>query len=134
MSSISCPFCGEMMDSPLRFCVACGRAITADDLKRAGLKLQQGKRSDGGRPDIAKRDYSFHRKMRNVMYSTSAVLLLLICYYVTMKYILHEHMPGNLDTRIEQLVGGQGLDTTADETAGSDKSASADKPASDEKP
>ena len=124
MSSISCPFCGEMMDSPLRFCVACGRAITADDLKRAGLKLA-GKREGGGRPEVAKRDYTFQRKMRSMMYSTSAVLILLIGYYVMMKYVLHEHMPGNIDTRIEALVGGQ----SADSAAASGESASPEKAA-----
>jgi hypothetical protein len=109
MSSITCPFCGEMMDSPLRFCVACGRAITAEDLKHAGLKLQQGRRSEANLGAVSRRDFSFQRKMRSFMYTISAVLALLIGYYFVMKYLLHEHMPGKLDEKIEALMNGQSV-------------------------
>jgi hypothetical protein len=117
MSSISCPFCGELMDSPLRFCVACGRAITAEDLKHAGLKLQQGRRADSSRSDLSRKDFSAQRKVRSFMYTVSAILALLIGYYCVMKYVLHEHMPGNLDVQIEQMIGVQSSTTAAPEAA-----------------
>lgn len=105
--AISCPFCGEFMESAMRFCVACGRAITAEDLKRAGLKLQAGKaRAEGRSQDLSRRDYTFHRKSRTLMYTLSAVLGILIGYYVVMKFVLHEHMPADLDVKIEQLIAG----------------------------
>jgi hypothetical protein len=107
MSITACPFCGEHMEAPLRFCVACGRATTADDLKRVSLRLQ-GKRSDGGRSEISKRDFTFHRQLRSLMYSMSAMLALLIGYYFVMKYVLHEHMPGHFDVTIEQVIAGLG--------------------------
>jgi hypothetical protein len=134
MSSITCPFCGEVMDSPLRFCVGCGRAITQEDLKRSGLKLAQGKRGEGNRPDIAKRDYSAQRKVRSFMYTTSAVLALLIGYYVTMKYVLHEHIPGNLDVKIEQLVGGQPVTGSGEDTPASLQTPAADEQKASTKP
>jgi hypothetical protein len=104
--SIACPFCGELMETPLKFCVACGRAITSEDLKRAGLKLQSGKFKVDGRPGVARRDYTFHRKSRTLMYTISGVLTILISYYAVMKYVLHEHIPGNLDVKVEQLIIG----------------------------
>ena len=120
MSSIACPFCGEMMESPLRFCVACGRAITADDLKRAGLNLQQGKRTSEVSQtysDLSKKDFTFHRKARTLMNTMAAILLIFLGYYLTMKYFLHEHMPGNFDVKIEQFVRGEQGTATSDEPA-----------------
>jgi hypothetical protein len=112
------------MDSPLRFCVACGRAITAEDLKHAGLKLQQGRRADASRSDLSRQDFSAQRKVRSFMYTVSAILALLIGYYCVMKYVLHEHMPGNLDVQIEQMIGVQSSSNAVAPEAAADVPAS----------
>lgn len=115
MSTIACPFCGEIMNSPLKFCVSCGRAITQDDLNRAGLKIQKGQETTGrlehsGKSfERAKRDHTSHRKVRSVMYTVSAVLMLVIGYYVIMKHVLHEALPGDMDVKLQQFIANPTL-------------------------
>ncbi|HEY9789622.1 MAG TPA: hypothetical protein V6D22_04430 [Candidatus Obscuribacterales bacterium] len=133
-SSIACPFCGEMMESPLKFCAACGRAVTQEDLRHAGLKLSQSRKAADVRSttgSVSRRDFTVHRRMRSFMYTISAVLAVLIGYYFVMKHVLHEHMPGNLDDKIEQMIGNVNLgpitnstDTSSSSSGASDQSSS----------
>jgi hypothetical protein len=135
-SSISCPFCGEIMESPLKFCAACGRAVTQEDLRHAGLKLSQSRKADARSSttgSVSRRDFTVHRRMRSFMYTISAVLAVLIGYYFVMKHVLHEHMPGNLDEKIEELIGNAnfGAATTSNSTdTSSDNSSSSGEAAS----
>lgn len=114
MSATPCPFCGELMSPPVKFCMACGRPITQEDLNRAGLKMtkEQAVRrlaeEGAGRFALSKKEYSTHRQMRNFFISTSTVLVLVISYYFTMKYVLHEHLPFKMDVMLEQFIGGSG--------------------------
>jgi hypothetical protein len=116
--TLACPFCGAMMEAPLRFCQECGRAVTPEDLARAGLKFNRpGAASESG-PGVSssrqfalsKKDHSGTRQMRGTMLSISMVLLILITYYSLMKFVIHQHMPGNLDIKLEMLARGQQVD------------------------
>ena len=104
------------MDSPLRFCVSCGRAITPGDLSKVPLrvtKTEQMKR--GGESAVSlrtvglsRKSYDFHRWLRGTLYTTSTVLFLIIGYYCTMKYVLHEPLPGHVDEKfLEWTNSGQ---------------------------
>jgi hypothetical protein len=107
MDNVSCPFCGQVMESQLKFCMGCGRAISEDDLRRSSLKVSKSHRSvESSHADISRKDFTFHRRSRTLMLTVSTALAIFICYYIAMKYMLHEHMPGNLDVKIEQLVNG----------------------------
>jgi hypothetical protein len=89
-SAIPCPYCGEMMTPPIRFCVGCGRGVTPEDLKNTGLRIG-GKRADGGdRFALAKKEYSMHRKMRGMFWTTTAVMAIVLIYYGVMKFGLNE--------------------------------------------
>jgi hypothetical protein len=115
--TLACPFCGAMMEAPLHFCQECGRAVTPDDLARAGLKLgaRGGGESGSGVSSsrqfaLSKRDHSGTRQVRNFMWTMSIVLFLVLGYYSVMKYVLHEHMPGDFDIKMEKLVQGKEVD------------------------
>src|SRR5262245_47478819 len=111
--TLACPFCGAMMEAPLRFCQECGRAVTPEDMARAGLKLRgsgDGTVSSSRQFALAKRDHTGTRQVRSIMWSISWVLMLVILYYGIMKYVLHEHMPGNLDVKLEMLARGETVD------------------------
>lgn len=119
MSTIACPFCGAMLETPIRFCKECERPVTPDDLAHAGLKLsrQNAHSGDGATSAsssrqfaLSRKDHTAQRQMRSMFYTTSTVLALMIGYYCTMKYVLHEHMPGGLDTKLETLFAGQPVD------------------------
>jgi hypothetical protein len=109
------------MNSPLKFCVSCGRGITQEDLAHAGLKIQKGaeqaKRiSDSGvasgRFQLAKKDHTMHRSMRHVLWSSTIVMVLVVGYYCTMRYVLHEHLPFKMDVMLEQWLAGTGPSET----------------------
>jgi hypothetical protein len=88
--SIPCPYCGDMMTPPIKFCVGCGRSVNPDDVKNTGLKVGKSKGNNGGRFALAKKEYSMHRKMRSMMWTTAAVMALVLGYYCTMKFGLNE--------------------------------------------
>jgi hypothetical protein len=110
-SVIQCPFCGETMAAPLKFCTSCGRAVSANEIQKVGLKIVKDKRGvdlgGGGRFAISRRDYGGQRQMRNFFMTSSMILVLVICYYVAMKYVFHEHIPGNLDVMMERALRGE---------------------------
>lgn len=115
---LPCPFCGELMSSPIKFCVSCGRAITQDDMNRAGLKMNSKRVGEGaGRFALAKKEYSFHRQMRSTFLTVSAVLALVIGYYFTMHYVLHEPLPFGMDATISQLISGTATTGAPESTA-----------------
>jgi hypothetical protein len=111
MTTFPCPFCGEQMNSPLRFCVGCGRAVTQQDINKAGLKISRGpestKRLDGPPNsrdfEKAKRSYGLHRQVRTFLLTSSVVIAAVIAYYFSMHYVLHEPIPYNVDLMIERL-------------------------------
>jgi len=108
--SPACPFCGEISDTPLKFCVSCGRAITQEDLNRSGLKMSSKRHPErSGKFSLAKKEYTLHRQFRNLFYTTSIVLALTIGYYCTMRYVLHEHLPFKMDQILEQWMSGNGI-------------------------
>lgn len=121
MSSIACPFCGTVLDSPLKLCLSCGRGITQEDLQHAGLKLNKaGANGVSGKFALAKKDHTMHRQMRSMLWTTTAVMVLVLGYWCTMRYVLHEHLPFKVDVMIEQMIQGGGTAApTADATAGS---------------
>jgi hypothetical protein len=105
MSSTACPYCGESLtDTSMRFCLTCGRALTAESFKHATLKFpRKGHQHESVRVEMAKEDYTFHRQLRSFMSLMLAILGLATGYYFAVKYLLHEHMPGKLDVAIERF-------------------------------
>ncbi len=114
MSAIQCPFCGASMSSPLKFCVSCGRAVSEADMAKAGLRIYKGpegsRRGEGEgsvRFSVSKKSYGFHRQIRAWLWTSSTVLALLLVYYTTMRFVLHEHLPGNVDKLLENFFNQQ---------------------------
>ena len=107
--SLPCPFCGEMMAPPIKFCVGCGRGVTPEDLKNSGLKVGKKGANDGGRFALAKKEYSMHRKMRSFLWSTFAIVGLVFGYYFVMKFMLHEEPWLKWEAAIARVINGQPL-------------------------
>ncbi len=101
MTVIACPYCGAMMNLPLRFCVSCGRPTTTAG-KFGGLKvITRGgatKRLDdsgsGQSFDRSKKSYRFQRLMRQILLNTSYVLIAVLLYYFTAQFVLKEFPAG----------------------------------------
>lgn len=114
MSATQCPFCGAATTSPIKFCVSCGRAVSEADLAKAGLRIYKGpeapKRAggEGGvRFNLSRKSYGLHRQIRAWLWTSSTVLALLLVYYTTMRFVLHEHLPGNVDKILEGFFNQQ---------------------------
>jgi hypothetical protein len=111
MSTIICPFCGEPTNLSLKFCVSCGRAVTQADLQKAGLKIPKAtdvvvRHDDGGHTafKLSRKSYSIHRAIRHFFFTSSTVLMLVLVYYITMRFILHQHLPGNIDAKLSEFL------------------------------
>ena len=91
--SDKCPYCGTFLTSSLKFCVSCRRSVT-DDQKNvagsAGFDDPVGPKSF----KLSKKEYSAHRAIRSFFFASSTVLMLVLVFFVTMKYILHKPVPG----------------------------------------
>jgi hypothetical protein len=105
--SIPCPYCGELMTPPIKFCVGCGRGVSPDDVKNTGLKVGKSKGNGGGRFALAKKEYSMHRKMRNTFWSCAAVMGLILGYYCVMKYGLGEEPWLKWEGMVARLMAGK---------------------------
>jgi len=99
------------MAAPLKFCTSCGRAVSQNEIQKVGLKIVKDKRGldngGGGRFAISRRDYGGQRQMRAFFMTSSMILVVVICYYVAMKYVFHEHIPGNIDVMMERALRGE---------------------------
>lgn len=107
--SIPCPYCGEMMSPPIKFCVGCGRSVNPDDVKNTGLKVGKAKTGNGERFALAKKEYSAHRKMRSMMWSTAAVMAIVLGYYCVMKFALNEEPWLKWEAMAARLINGKPL-------------------------
>jgi hypothetical protein len=105
--SVPCPFCGELMTPPIKFCVGCGRGVTPEDMKNAGLRMNTKRPNDGGRFALAKREYSMHRKMRSMFWSSTAVMVIVIGYYGACKFLLHEEPWAMIEKTAVRLMKGE---------------------------
>jgi hypothetical protein len=99
MTAVSCPYCGAAMNSPLKFCVSCGRATTkAGGTKLGGLKrLMRGavtKRLDDNISvsnfDRSKKSYRVQRGMRQLLLNLSFLLVIVLVYYFAVRFILKD--------------------------------------------
>lgn len=114
--SVPCPFCGELMTPPIKFCVGCGRGVTPEDMKNAGLRMNTKRPQDGGRFALAKREYSMHRRMRQMLWSSTAVMIIVIGYYSACKFVLHEEPWQLLEQTAIKLMKGQTSSAVPQET------------------
>jgi hypothetical protein len=97
MSATSCPYCGSPLSSTLKFCVSCGRGISPGDQGKLGGRIT------GPRPVVTKRldeeptassfgpsrkSYSVQRGMRQFMLNVSYGLIVVIVFYVLIRYVV----------------------------------------------
>lgn len=129
MSTVPCPFCGELSAAPLKFCVSCGRGASQEELQHSPLKITRPGSTSGeptkrisesgvrsGRFARSRRDYTLHRQLRSVFWSSTWVLALLLGYFCTMRYVLHEHLPFKVDLIVESWVTGAPMPSAPDKT------------------
>lgn len=108
MPNTQCPFCGTVMNQAVKFCVSCQRSVSAEDAAKIGLNI--GRNTDPSReaeaPHVSKlrKEFSANRQFRNFFLTLSGILMVCLCYYVTMRFILHEHLPGQLDVLIDRYM------------------------------
>jgi hypothetical protein len=94
MPAMSCPHCGATMNSSLKFCISCGRAISAEDAKKFGgiksvMKSGVTKRLDdmlsASSFGKAKKSYGGQRFVRQFLLVLSVSILILLAVFVTYK-------------------------------------------------
>ena len=112
MTAISCPYCGASMNLPLKFCVSCGRPVSASDLKKfGGLKAKSKggatKRLDENPSqanfDLARRSYRLQRLLRQFFMGIAYVLIILLGYFVAVRFVIKQTVPKNVDQYVGKL-------------------------------
>jgi uncharacterized membrane protein YvbJ len=113
MTAIPCPHCGEPINLSLRFCVSCGRSISAQDMQKLGglkaqNKTQTTKRLDDSIShssfDLAKKSYRMHRGVRQALATFSYVLLLLLLYYFVVRVVLKQDLPYPVNKMVQSVL------------------------------
>lgn len=97
MPGMSCPHCGATMNSSLKFCISCGRAISAEDAKKFGgiksvMKAGVTKRLDdmlsASSFGKAKKSYGGQRFMRQFLLMLSVFIVILLVAFATYKLMV----------------------------------------------
>lgn len=87
-----CPYCGAAITTSLKFCVSCRRSVTEGNIR--GLN-QQEETERGFK--LSKREYSFHRQVRTFFFGLSSILMLLLVFVCSMKFIVKKPIPGEAE-------------------------------------
>ena len=109
MTNVQCPYCGATLSKRLKYCVSCQRAVSTAEIKKIGFKIFLHTREDSDVPSsfaLSKQSYAAHRQARTFFYTLSSILLLTIIYYSLMRFVLHVHLPGDIDVWLEQIING----------------------------
>lgn len=116
MPALSCPHCGATTSS-LKFCISCGRAISAEDAKKFGgiksvMKAGVTKRLDdmlsASSFGLAKKSYGGQRFMRQFLLLLSVLILILLVVFVVYKTMSPNNLPYGLT-----VSGKPAVDSTA---------------------
>lgn len=99
MTVIHCPYCNATVNSPLKFCLACGRALSSTDLKKRGglrgqIKAGITKRLSDTTTHAsfrrAKKSYRLQRVLRQFLLNFSYLLIVVLLFYAAVKYVTSE--------------------------------------------
>lgn len=112
MSAATCPYCGAKLNLGLKFCVVCGRHVTADNLGRVGGGLRGGfrpaditRRLDEmitvARFRRSRRSHHLERGTRFVFINTLYLFVATGLFYAALQFSLEMVFPGKYkQTRI----------------------------------
>lgn len=112
MSAATCPYCGAKLNLGLKFCVVCGRHVTADNLGRVGGGLRGGfrpaditRRLDEmitvARFRRSRRSHHLERGTRFVFVNTLYLFVATGLFYAALQFSLEMVFPGKYkQTRI----------------------------------
>lgn len=100
MPAIECPYCGAIMNLPLKFCLACGHAVSQTDLKKFGgiktaMKGGVTKRLDENLShssfERAKKNYFVVRSVREALYMIAVFLGSLLIFFYGLKTFMQTY-------------------------------------------
>lgn len=112
MSAVNCPYCGAKLNLGLKFCVVCGRHVTADNFGRVGGGLRGGfrpaditRRLDEmitvARFRRSRRSHELERGTRFVFINTVYLFVATGLFYAALQFSLEMVFPGKYkETRI----------------------------------
>jgi len=107
MTAIACPYCGAMMNAPIKFCVSCGRAVGSAEIRkfgglkmlmRGGITKRLNDTSSSRSYDLSKKSYGWQRSMRHIMLNLSYILLGLFLYYCLVRFVFKVMPPNGSDS------------------------------------
>jgi hypothetical protein len=99
MTVICCPYCNAPVNSPLKFCVACGHALSSGDLKKlgglkgqikAGITKQLADTLTHASFHKSKKSYRLERGIRQFLLNFSYLLILILLFYAVAKFAASE--------------------------------------------
>ncbi len=100
MPAIECPYCGAIMNLPLKFCLACGHAVSQTDLKKFGgiktaMKGGVTKRLDENLShssfERAKKNYFVVRSVREALWMIAVFLGSLLIFFFGLKTFMQAY-------------------------------------------
>lgn len=93
MAGDSCPYCGTLLTTSLKFCVNCRRSVTEDKIKQAGVRSAPDEESASKYKLSRGASYDGLRQARTFFLTLTSLLTIAFVYYFTMKFVIHQPIP-----------------------------------------
>ena len=135
----SCPYCGTLLTTSLKFCVNCRRSVTEDKIRQAGTGRAPDEEAASKYKLSRGASYDGLRQTRTFFFTLTSLLTIAFVYYFTMKFVIHQPIP--FEEEITNFVNGmqgqmgqggqQTMPTTPDPNAQPSADPNAQPPAQD---
>ena len=94
MASESCPYCGTVLTTSLKFCMKCRRSITENSINQAGKNAEEDEGSHSGKFRLSRKSsYDGVRQTRRFFLTITTLLVIFFGYFFTMKFVIHQQIP-----------------------------------------
>lgn len=100
MPAIDCPYCGAIMNMPLKFCLACGHAVSETDLRkyggiktamRGGVTKRLDENLSHSSFERVKKNYFIVRSVREALWMLAIFLGSLLIFFFALKTFMEAY-------------------------------------------
>ncbi|MBX9687244.1 MAG: hypothetical protein K2X27_11115 [Candidatus Obscuribacterales bacterium] len=115
MAGESCPYCGTLLTTSLKFCVNCRRSVTEDKIRK-GSSVESDYSDELDESTSERKfklsrgnSYDSIRSARTFFFTSTTLLTIFFVYYFVMKFVIHQPIPfeSQLSLLIDDLGKGR---------------------------